>query len=49
MSVKELNVRVKELERELEKACQTAEDRLEMSHHAAETATCDHRKSVKMS
>ena len=37
MSVEELNARVKKLERELEKACQTAEDRaqeLETNHCA---------------
>lgn len=42
MSVEELNARVKELERELDKARKTAEDRareLETSRRAAETAT----------
>ena len=42
MSVKELTTRVGELERELERARQTAEDRtreLETSRHAADTAT----------
>jgi prefoldin subunit 5 len=51
MSIEELNARVKELEEELKKACQTARDRareLATIRHAATATTESLRKQVEL-